>query len=173
MLLITTVNWVGYHRNSKMKPDEWIWRDRLNPAPVLTRMVPPLLATYWLGNNRAINLTNEEASQALASLGQIVINLAVSPAFVRVEPWLENLGSPPLPHAAQGLVPDSTWIDKFALSLAAIDRDAAQSLVNAIRATGMEKHMVFAGSIHRLVLAVATFCGIGDDQVYQWFNIVF
>jgi len=58
------------------------------------------------------------------------------------------------------------------LSLAAIDRDAAQSLINAIRATGMEKHMVFAGSIHRLVLAVATFCGIGDDQVYQWFNIV-
>jgi hypothetical protein len=57
------------------------------------------------------------------------------------------------------------------LSLAAIDRDAA--LINAIRATGMEKHMVFAGSIHRLVLAVATFCGIGDDQVYQWFNIVF
>ena len=74
-----------------MRPDEWIWRDRLNPAPVLTRMVPPLLATYWLGNNRAINLTNEEASQALASLGQIVINLAVSPAFVHVEPWLENL----------------------------------------------------------------------------------
>ena len=91
MLLITTVNWVGYHRKSKMRPDEWIWRDRLNPAPVLTRMVPPLLAMYWLGNNRAINLTNEEASQALASLGQIVINLAVSPAFVHVEPWLENL----------------------------------------------------------------------------------
>jgi len=40
-------------------------------------MDPPLLNTYWLGNNRLINMTNEEATQALASLGQVVVNLSV------------------------------------------------------------------------------------------------
>jgi hypothetical protein len=40
-------------------------------------MDPPLLNTYWLRNNRLINMTNEEATQALTSLGQVVVNLSV------------------------------------------------------------------------------------------------
>ena len=125
-----------WHEDSKTRSNEWVWRDQLNPVPDKSRLDPPLLETYRFGRANQVIFTNEEATQSLEALGQIVVNLSVSAAFPACKALAGKTGAHitrPY-HTCNGLVPDPAWVEQFALKLEPVDRDAAEALRQAIRA---------------------------------------
>ena len=79
-------------------------------------------------------MTNEEATQALAALGQIVVNLSISTAFPACRALAGKTGNHVTRpyHTCVGLVPDTNWAELFSLKLEAVDREAAQALRHAV-----------------------------------------
>ncbi|CAK9077868.1 unnamed protein product [Durusdinium trenchii] len=87
------------------------------------------------GPGDQVILTNEEATQALPSLGQIVVNLSISSAFPACKALAGKTGAHTTRpyHTCVGLTPDTNWIERFSLVLEPVDRDAAEALRLALR----------------------------------------
>lgn len=87
------------------------------------------------GPGDQVILTNEEATQALPSLGQIVVNLSISSAFPACKALAGKTGAHTTRpyHTCLGLTPDTNWIERFSLVLEPVDRDAAEALRLALR----------------------------------------